>query len=127
MSRHPDPAGLAGAALPSTPRSATRVAIEDAWRRPETECVASLLSEAALDSAQRTQVASLASELVAALRSSRTRSSGVDALMKEFSLSSQEGVALMCLAEALLRVPDRATADRLIRDKLAKGDWRAHL
>ena len=47
--------------------------------------------------------------------------------MKEFSLSSQEGVALMCLAEALLRVPDKDTADRLIRDKLAHGDWRAHI
>ena len=63
--------------------------------------------------------------LVVGLRATRTRSSGVDALMKEFSLSSQEGVALMCLAEAPLRVPDKATADRLIRDKLADGDWRA--
>ncbi|HQU90233.1 MAG TPA: proline dehydrogenase family protein, partial [Denitromonas sp.] len=69
----------------------------------------------------------LAARLVAGLRGDRSRSSGVDALMKEFSLSSQEGVALMCLAEALLRVPDKATADRLIRDKLSDGDWRAHL
>lgn len=47
--------------------------------------------------------------------------------MHEFSLSSQEGIALMCLAEALLRIPDRETADRLIRDKISKGDWRAHV
>jgi len=61
------------------------------------------------------------------LRSERSRGSGVDALMRQFSLSSQEGVALMCLAEALARIPDRATADALIRDKLAHGDWRSHI
>jgi len=61
------------------------------------------------------------------LRSERGRGSGVDALMRQFSLSSQEGVALMCLAEALARIPDRATADALIRDKLAHGDWRSHI
>jgi RHH-type proline utilization regulon transcriptional repressor/proline dehydrogenase/delta 1-pyrroline-5-carboxylate dehydrogenase len=64
---------------------------------------------------------------IEALRGERSRGSGVDALMREFSLSSQEGVALMCLAEALARIPDRATADALIRDKLAQGDWRAHI
>ncbi len=47
--------------------------------------------------------------------------------MHEYSLSSQEGVALMCLAEALLRIPDMATRDALIRDKIATGDWRAHI
>ena len=51
----------------------------------------------------------------------------IDALMHEFSLSSEEGVALMCLAEALLRVPDAATRDKLIQDKLAQGDWQSHL
>ena len=57
----------------------------------------------------------------------KTRSSGVEGLIHEYSLSSQEGVALMCLAEALLRIPDAATRDALIRDKLAPGDWRAHV
>ena len=47
--------------------------------------------------------------------------------MQEYSLSSQEGVALMCLAEALLRIPDAATRDALIRDKIGGGDWKAHL
>src|SRR5450830_880421 len=65
--------------------------------------------------------------LAQAVRTNRTRSSGVDALMHEFSLSSEEGVALMCLAEALLRIPDYQTADRLIADKISKGDWRKHL
>ena len=47
--------------------------------------------------------------------------------MREYDLSSQEGVALMCLAEALLRIPDRATQDALIRDKIGARDWRAHI
>lgn len=54
-------------------------------------------------------------------------SSGVDALLNEFSLPSVEGVVLVCLAETLLRVPDKVTTDRLIRDKLLQGDWSAHL
>ena len=115
------------AALPDMAREPSRAAIESAWRTPEPDCVPPLLDQARLDDAERAQAEALAIRLVHSLRASRTRSSGVDALMQEFSLSSHEGVALMCLAEALLRVPDRATADRLIRDKLAGGDWRAHL
>ena len=61
----------------------------------------------------------------------RTRDSGraglVQGLLQEFALSSSEGVALMCLAEALLRIPDAATRDALIRDKISSGDWRSHL
>ena len=55
------------------------------------------------------------------------RENVVQGLLQEFSLSSDEGVALMCLAEALLRIPDAATRDALIRDKIGRGDWRAHL
>ncbi len=51
----------------------------------------------------------------------------VQGLLQEFTLSSQEGVALMCLAEALLRIPDAATRDALIRDKIGRGEWKAHL
>ncbi len=101
--------------------------IAAATRRPEAECVAALLADARLDPARAGAARTLAERLVRELRERRTKSSGVDALMREFSLSSQEGVALMCLAEALLRVPDAATADALIRDKLARGDWRAHV
>jgi len=57
----------------------------------------------------------------------RRRASGVDALMHEFSLSSEEGIALMCLAEALLRIPDKATRNKLIHDKISGGDWKSHL
>ena len=61
------------------------------------------------------------------MRVERSNAGGVDALMLEFSLDSREGIALMCLAEALLRIPDAATRDRLIRDKISKGDWSTHV
>ena len=103
-----------------------RQAITAAYRRPEPECVPPLLELAALASDQAEKVEALARSLVTKLRG-KTRSSGVEGLIHEYSLSSQEGVALMCLAEALLRIPDAATRDALIRDKLSPGDWRAHV
>jgi RHH-type proline utilization regulon transcriptional repressor/proline dehydrogenase/delta 1-pyrroline-5-carboxylate dehydrogenase len=118
-------AGLGAGADPAPgPR---RQALRAAFRRDEAEAVAWLLAEAGGDGAERRRAAALAARLVAAVRSERSRASGVDALMQEFSLSSQEGVALMCLAEALLRIPDRETADRLIAEKISRGDWRRHL
>jgi RHH-type proline utilization regulon transcriptional repressor/proline dehydrogenase/delta 1-pyrroline-5-carboxylate dehydrogenase len=105
-------------------QTALRSAITAAYRRDETEAVEWLLDQGARATAD---AAPLAHKLVSQVRDKRTRSSGVDALMHEFSLSSEEGVALMCLAEALLRIPDSQTADRLIADKISKGDWRKHL
>jgi len=101
-----------------------RAAITAAYRREETEAVQWLLAQGATPSADAQP---LAHRLVSSVREKRTRASGVDALMHEFSLSSEEGVALMCLAEALLRIPDSETADRLIADKISRGDWRKHL
>jgi len=109
------------------PQTALRDAITAAYRRDERECVQTILAQAAMPPEQVKSVQDLARRLVSRVREQRTKSSGVDALMHEFSLSSQEGVALMCLAEALLRIPDRVTADKLIRDKISRGDWRAHL
>jgi len=107
------------------PQSVLRAAITAAYRRPETECIPLLLAPAT--STNPTGVAQLATRLVQALRDKRQKkTSGVEALVQEYSLSSQEGVALMCLAEALLRIPDRATRDALIRDKVSKGDWKSH-
>ena len=103
-----------------------RAAITAAYRRPEPECVPPLLATAGAHPDEATRIEALARNLVASLRA-KTRSSGVEGLIHEYSLSSQEGVALMCLAEALLRIPDAGTRDALIRDKLAPGDWRAHL
>jgi len=101
-----------------------RAAITAAYRRDEAQAVQWLLAQGATPSADAQP---LAHRLVSAVREKRTRASGVDALMHEFSLSSEEGVALMCLAEALLRIPDSETADRLIADKISRGDWRKHL
>ncbi len=105
----------------------SRAALQAHARRAEAQCVTELLQGAPLAPGQVEAARSQARQWILALRSQRSRGSGVDALMREFSLSSQEGVALMCLAEALARIPDRATADALIRDKLAQGDWRAHI
>jgi RHH-type transcriptional regulator, proline utilization regulon repressor / proline dehydrogenase / delta 1-pyrroline-5-carboxylate dehydrogenase len=86
-----------------------------------------LMDEAAFTPEALTTTQRLATQLAQGIRAARTSAGGVDALMLEFSLESNEGVALMCLAEALLRIPDAATRDRLIRDKIGRGDWRAHV
>ncbi|MGI4858500.1 MAG: trifunctional transcriptional regulator/proline dehydrogenase/L-glutamate gamma-semialdehyde dehydrogenase [Janthinobacterium lividum] len=108
------------------PQSVMRAAITAAYRRPESECVPYLIGHARLPAALAAQVKTLATRLVEALRSKQT-GGGVEGLIHEFSLSSQEGVALMCLAEALLRIPDRATRDALIRDKISRGNWKSHV
>jgi RHH-type proline utilization regulon transcriptional repressor/proline dehydrogenase/delta 1-pyrroline-5-carboxylate dehydrogenase len=107
--------------------AALRAAVTAAYRRDEREAVQWLLAQAKPDADSQQAVQALARKLVQGVRDKRSRASGVDALMHEFSLSSEEGVALMCLAEALLRIPDHQTADRLIADKISKGDWSRHL
>jgi len=104
-----------------------RKRIEELHRADEAATVRTLLDEAALAPDALAEAQHLAASLAASVRAARTRAGGVDALMLEFSLDSREGVALMCLAEALLRIPDAATRDRLIRDKIGRGDWRAHV
>ena len=111
-------------------RTPLRAAITAAYRRPEPEAVPPLLGEARLPPATSEAAGALARRLAQALRdrkSSAGRAGLVQGLLQEYALSSQEGVALMCLAEALLRIPDAATRDALIRDKISNGDWRAHL
>jgi len=86
-----------------------------------------LIAKARTDPPAAESVAALARKLAGQVRAGRAHAIGVEALMREFSLSSPEGVALMCLAESLLRIPDRQTRDLLIRDKLSRGDWGAHV
>jgi RHH-type proline utilization regulon transcriptional repressor/proline dehydrogenase/delta 1-pyrroline-5-carboxylate dehydrogenase len=116
------------AALAASVRAQTplRAVITAAYRLPEPDCLPSLLAAAALDGQAAETAAARAARLVTALRA-KSRAGGVEGLVREYALSSQEGVALMCLAEALLRIPDAATRDALIRDKIAPGDWRAHV
>ena len=106
--------------------SPLRQRISAAYRRPEPDCLAALAPEAEPPLALRPAIGDLARRLITALRR-KGQPNGVSGLVKEYSLSSQEGVALMCLAEALLRIPDDATRDALIRDKIIGGDWRSHL
>lgn len=103
-----------------------REAITAAYRRDEAEALAPLIAAATLPDATKAAIADTARTLVTALRANH-KGTGVEGLVQEYALSSQEGVALMCLAEALLRIPDTATRDALIRDKIADGDWGSHL
>ena len=93
------------------------------YAQPDEELAARLLAGAARESAAEGRIDSRARRLVEAIREKKTGLGGVDDFLHAFSLSTKEGLALMVLAEALLRVPDAATADRLIEDKLAAGRW----
>ncbi len=124
----PRPFGQPFGGLP--PRPALRQAITMARRTPEPECVPPLLAAATLEAGLQSGAQELARRLALGLRNRPGgigRENLVQGLLQEFSLSSEEGVALMCLAEALLRIPDSATRDALIRDKIGRGDWRSHL
>ena len=110
--------------------SPLRAAISAATRQPEPELLPGLLQQARMTDTQTRQTQTLALRLSKSVRE-RALDSGraglVQGLLQEFALSSQEGVALMCLAEALLRIPDAATRDALIRDKIGQGNWQQHL
>ncbi|MET3515839.1 RHH-type proline utilization regulon transcriptional repressor/proline dehydrogenase/delta 1-pyrroline-5-carboxylate dehydrogenase [Pseudacidovorax sp. 1753] len=119
-----------GATDAATMAPRLRHAIAGACRQDEATAVQALLGEARLSPAQALATHELACRLAQHLRERGTgsgRSGLVQGLLQEYTLSSQEGVALMCLAEALLRIPDAATRDALIRDKIAQGEWQAHL
>ncbi len=112
----------------STPIQAdSQLPIQEKYLEDETLCMNRLLEIARLPDAQSQQVQETAAALVSAVRSNRKRKGGLDAFLKKYDLSSQEGVVLMCLAEALLRVPDAETADKLIADKLSTGNWQEHV
>ncbi len=107
-----------------------RAAITAATRQPEPGLLPGLLQQACMSEVHAKQAQALALRLSRSVRE-RALDSGraglVQGLLQEFALSSQEGVALMCLAEALLRIPDAATRDALIRDKISQGNWQQHL
>jgi len=105
----------------------SRAAIAADYLTDETALVRALLPSARMEPEMRARVGNDARRLVAAARAGRRKFGGVDAMMSEYALSSEEGVVLMCLAEALLRVPDAETADKLIADKIGGRAWEAHL
>lgn len=97
------------------------------WLCDEQMIVEKLAKQAALTDKERLSVQDIASGLVASVRETRLSKSGLDAFMTKYDLSSDEGIVLMCLAEALLRVPDKHTADKLIKDKLTSANWHEHV
>ncbi|MEE8515270.1 MAG: bifunctional proline dehydrogenase/L-glutamate gamma-semialdehyde dehydrogenase PutA [Alphaproteobacteria bacterium] len=103
-----------------------RGAVAALYRADESACVRALLRRARLDDTANRNIARLARRFVTAVRKGRHAGGGVDAFLNEYGLSNREGVILMCLAEALLRIPDAATANRLIRDKISAADWDRH-
>ncbi len=94
--------------------------------RDEAALVQSLIAEAGLDNAQRARITALGADFVSRIRAS-VKPGLMEVFLAEYGLSTDEGIALMCLAEALLRVPDAETMDALIEDKIAPSDWGKHL
>ena len=98
-----------------------------AWLRDESDVIREIADRIHLTRTEKDNIDSRAIELVTTVRKERLNKSGLDAFMVQYDLSSEEGIVLMCLAEALLRVPDSITADRLIKDKLTSANWKEHL
>ncbi len=113
--------------LKTRPTVPSRASIADMLMPDETAVVRDLLDKARLPVKETTRISDLARRLVEAVRKGRRQKGGVDEFMLEYSLSSEEGVVLMCLAEALLRIPDADTADKLIADKIGGKQWDRHL
>ena len=132
MSALPDPAAggsappLLAPDLPPAP-GALRAAVTAAWLKDEAEHVRELLEQARLPAAEQARVQALAADLVTRVRTRAQDQGAIEAFMRQYDLGSEEGVLLMCVAEALLRIPDQDTADKLIRDKLGDADWEKHL
>ena len=103
-----------------------RDAIDAAIYSDETAAVAALVQTAALSDADRARISNRAASLVTQIRDSADPGL-MEVFLAEYGLSTDEGIALMCLAEALLRVPDADTMDDLIEDKIAPSDWGKHL
>ncbi|MFM2581596.1 bifunctional proline dehydrogenase/L-glutamate gamma-semialdehyde dehydrogenase PutA [Vibrio fortis] len=93
----------------------------------ETQWLEQLLPLATPSESEKQQIADKTTSLIETIRADKTSIQMIDALLLEYSLDTQEGILLMCLAEALMRIPDAATADALIRDKLSVADWKSHL
>ncbi len=107
------------------PAPLDRTKLRHAYRQEENACVAQRMAQAAPVTACHDEASALAQTLIEGAR--KRKASGIDAFLQQFGLDTEEGIALMCLAEALLRVPDASTADMLIRDKIGEIEWGDHL
>ncbi|HZR37998.1 MAG TPA: bifunctional proline dehydrogenase/L-glutamate gamma-semialdehyde dehydrogenase PutA [Nevskia sp.] len=122
---NPEPNYLHAEPLPA--RSPLRAAITELYLADETALVNRLLAIAEPPNELGGQIIGQAADWVRRVRQLKESQSALDAFMREYDLSSEEGVLLMCLAEALLRIPDDETAEKLIADKLSEADWEKHL
>ncbi|MCA3057412.1 MAG: proline dehydrogenase family protein, partial [Rhodocyclaceae bacterium] len=102
-------------------------ALRTSFLLDEEQALSSALQEARVDAAMNTRISETATQLVKSVRAEQRSNAGMQSFLTQYDLGSQEGVLLMCVAEALLRIPDAGTADKLIRDKFAQGDWHKHL
>jgi RHH-type proline utilization regulon transcriptional repressor/proline dehydrogenase/delta 1-pyrroline-5-carboxylate dehydrogenase len=109
------------------PYNRLRDIITNAYRMNETECLNLLIPQATLPEHALSAISAMATELVVSTREYKKTQSRLVSLLHQYDLSTEEGVALMCLAEALLRIPDTATVDKFISDKLSNVEWKAHL
>ena len=101
--------------------------LRDAFLADESRTLDALIPVARLSTDANARATATARTLVEAVRARQQKHSGMQSFLTQYDLSSQEGVLLMCVAEALLRIPDAATADKLIKDKFSQGDWKKHL
>ncbi len=103
--------------------SALRQALRETYRADETQIVNSLIEKARFTPEEQRRIFERARPLVETIRDKRLKTTGIDAFLNTYDLSSREGVVLMCMAEALLRIPDTETVDKLIRDKIGNTEW----
>jgi len=101
--------------------------INQRYLADEADLVRELTTAADPGESMRGKIQETAAQLVRAVRDNKAREGGIDAFLQQYDLSSEEGVLLMCIAEALLRIPDADTADKLIADKITSAQWKDHL
>ena len=101
--------------------------LNDLYLTDEAALVSELAAAADPGDTQRAKILDTAAQLVRAVRENTSKEGGIDAFLQQYDLSSEEGVLLMCIAEALLRIPDADTADKLIADKITSAKWSDHL
>lgn len=118
---------MTATASPSNDLDLARADVAARKLEDETVNLERLLESGALPAAERARALHRARDLVRTARARRADRSPLDAFLEEYGLSNEEGVALMCLAEALLRIPDDDTIDELIADKIPQGRWSEHL
>src|SRR3974390_2839703 len=105
----------------------SRAPLSEALLADEDKLVSALIERARCSESEQCEIARHDRELVLAGRAGRRESGRGDFFLLQYGLSSREVVLLLCLAEALLRIPDAATADRLIAGTIGSGDWARHI